>query len=221
MITQPLPHKEAQSTRPASEYILQPLREQIQLHIIPETSRASVTHAPNNTLACLQLLLGYEWLLAGADKLLLGTFPAQLSGLLNTSLSGGRLPGFFAATLRELVVPNATFFGSLIEWAELLAGLGLMSAGLLTLLNPLAGRFLAGPTATLFVATHRLLVRLAPLAAGGAALLGLSFFFLDGMPVPWFVASIAYGGSIDTGLFLAGISVILLVSQFTRRHQNR
>jgi len=64
----------------------------------------------------------------------------------------------------------------------------------------------------------RLLDVLAPLAAPAAGLLGLSFFFLDGLPTPWFTPSIAYGGAIDTGLFLAAASVVIAVSRLTRRH---
>ena len=221
MITHPLPHHEAPSSRPLSEDALRPHREQLQRHLASETRAARTVHFSNSTLALLQLLLGYEWLLAGADKLLLGTFPAQLSGLLQASLSGGHLPGFFAALLRGLVVPHAALFGLLIEWAELLAGLGLISAGLLTLLAPLALRLQAGLVVKLFITTQSLLEKLAPFAAGGAGMLGLSFFLLDGMPAPWLEPNITYGGSIDTGLFLALSSLILLVGQFTQRHQSR
>ena len=73
----------------------------------------------------------------------------------------------------------------------------------------------------MFVYGDRLLERLAPLAAMGAGLLGVSYFFLDGLPKPWFVPSIAFGGSIDTGLFLAAASVVLIVGQIMRRYQSR
>ena len=129
MITQPNPHIEDRPTTPP---------EQFETHIhLPRRS----TQSPNLALASLQLLVGYAWLLAGVDKLLLGTFPAQLGGLLHTTVEGGHLPGFFVALLRGLVVPNAVLFGFLIEWGETLAGLGLMTAGLLALLRPLAGRY--------------------------------------------------------------------------------
>ena len=179
------------------------------------------TRTPNIALVGLQLLVGYEWLLAGGDKLLLGTFPAQLGGLLNTLVSSGHLVGFFAAILQGLVAPNAVLFGYLIESGETLAGLGLMAAGLVALLRPLAGRSLSGRSATLFGYGDRLLERLAPLAAAGAGLLGVSYFFLDGTPSPWFVPSIAFGGSIDTGLFFAAASVVLIVSQFVQRQPGR
>src|SRR5262249_11823482 len=47
---------------------------------------------PNVALAGLQLLIGYQWLVSGVDKALLGTFPAQIGHLLVVQLDGGRLP---------------------------------------------------------------------------------------------------------------------------------
>ena len=171
-------------------------------------------------LAGLQLIVGYAWLLAGVDKLLFGVFPAQLGGLLRTSVGGGHLPGFFVAILRGLVMPNAVLFGYLIEWAETLAGLGLLAAGLVALLGPLAGRYFGG-TSAVFLFGARFLERLAPLAAIGAGLLGLSYYLLDGAPAPWFAPGIAFGGAIDAGLFLAVASMVLVVSQFVQRHYSR
>ena len=176
---------------------------------------------PNIALSGLQLLVGYEWLISGMDKILLGTFPSAMDGLLTASINGGRLPGFFAALLQTLVVPQAAFFGVLIEWGEALAGLGLLAAGSVTLLRPLAERYLKLRAAITFSHGANLLDRLAPVAAIGAGLLGLSFFLLDGVPLPWFSPSIAYGGAIDTGLFLALASVILLAGQLLPRHRAR
>ena len=220
MITQPNPHLEARPAAPDVQHKLPiPLPGRPRLRPTPQGTRAIDTHIPNIALAGFQLLIGYEWLLAGGDKLLLGLFPAQLGGMLLTLVSGGHLVGFFAAILQGLVAPNAVLFGYLIELGEALAGLGLMTAGLVALLRPLAGRYLSGMSGTLFVYGDRLLERLAPFAAIGAGLLGLSYFFLDGLPKPWFVPTIAFGGSIDTGLFLAAASVVLIVSQFVQRHQ--
>ncbi len=222
MITQPNPQLKDQLATPDVQHgphlhlpglsHLRPVR---------QDSRNTGTRTPNIVLAGLQLLVGYEWLLAGGDKFLLGTFPAQLGGLLNTLVSSGHLAGFFVAILQGLVAPNAVLFGYLIESGETLAGLGLVTSGLVALLRPLAGHFLSGASATLFVYGDRLLSRLAPLAAAGAGLLGLSYFFLDGTPSPWFVPSIAFGGSIDSGLFFAAASVVLIVSQFVQRQSSR
>jgi hypothetical protein len=222
MITQPAPHLEARPAAPAVQHRL-PIHFPGRPHLrpTPQGSRAIDTHLPNIALAGLQLLLGYEWLLAGGDKLLLGVFPAQLGGMLLTLVSGGHLVGFFAALLQGLVAPNALFFGYLIEVAETLAGLGLMAAGLVSLLRPLAGRYLSGTSATVFMYGDRLLARLALIAALGAGLLGVSYFFLDGLPEPWFIPSIAFGGSIDSGLFLALASMVLIVSQLMQRRLHR
>ncbi len=222
MITQPNPQLEAQPAKPDVQHrphVHLPGRPH--LRPVPESTRATGTRPLNIALAGLQLLIGYEWLLAGGDKLLLGGFPAQLGGLLNTLVSGGHLVGFFAAILQGLVAPNAVLFGYLIESGETLAGLGLVTAGLVALLRPLAGRYLSGTSATLFVYGDRLLQRLAPIAAIGAGLLGLSYFFLDGLPAPWFVPTIAFGGSIDNGLFLAAASVVLVVSQLVPQRSSR
>ncbi len=222
MITQPNPHIEA---RPAAPHIQHRppihLPRRSHLRSAPPETRATGTQSPNIALAGLQIIVGYEWLLAGGDKLLLGSFPAQLGKLVLTTVGGGQLVGFFAAILQELVVPNAVLFGYLIEWGETLAGLGLVTAGLLALLSPLVERSLGGRSAAMFVSGFRLVERLAPIAALGAGLLGLSYFFLDGLPKPWFVPTIAFGGSIDMGLFLAAASVVLVVSQFVQRQQMR
>lgn len=186
--------------------------------VVPQ---AATIHAgtPNIALAGLELLVGYEWLVSGVDKLLFGGFPAALHGLLAQTLGSGQLPGFFAGLLRALVLPNAVVFGYLIEWGETLAGLGLIAAGLVALLRPLARRYLSGGWEVAYSFVARLLGWLAPVAAAGAGLLALSFFFLDGLPTPWFAPSIAYGGAVDTGLFLAAASAVLLVSRVvgTRR----
>ena len=214
MITQPNPQIEA---RPATR----PIEREPHLRPAPLDKRTTDTRIPNIALVGLQLIIGYEWLLAGGDKLLLGAFPAQLNGMLLTLVSGGHLVGFFAAILQGLVAPNALLFGYLIELGETLAGLGLITAGLVALLRPLAGRYLRGTSATVFMFGDRLLGRLALFAAGGAGLLGVSYFFLDGLPAPWFIPSVAFGGSIDTGLFLAVASVVLIVGQLMQRHQSR
>ncbi len=118
-------------------------------------------------------------------------------------------------------MPHAALFGSLIEWGETLAGLGLMAAGLVALLRPLAGCSLSGMSARMFVFGDRLLASLALIAAIGTGLLGVSYFFLDGLPKPWFVLVRQRGLPIDMGLFLAIASVVLIVSQLMQRRPRR
>ena len=125
MITQPNPRLEARPAAPDVQH-RRPLRlpGRLRLRPRPQGTRSIDTHVPNIALAGFQLLIGYEWLLAGGDKLLLGTFPAHLGGMLLSLVKGGHLVGFFAALLQGLVTPHGVLFGSLIEWGETLAGLG-------------------------------------------------------------------------------------------------
>lgn len=228
MATQFDPHRTLRRARPAPRFTARP-------HVLPH-ARIHRSHArrmairrmplpgistPNLALTGLQLLVGYEWLVSGVDKALLGTFPDKMGGLLTAAISGARLPGFFAGLLQNLVLPNAQFFGVIVEWGEILAGLGLMAAGLVTLLRPLAERYLKLQAALIFSYSAHLLDALAPAAAIGAGLMGLSFFLLDGLPLPWFAPSIAYGGAIDTGLFLAVASVVLVAGQVLQRQQRQ
>jgi hypothetical protein len=203
--------------RPPHERLERLHRQRIASRLMPRITlrRAPLpgVSTPNIALAGLQLLIGYEWLVSGVDKVLLGTFPTTLPQLLTGATSGGRIPGFFAALLQHLVLPNAQLFGVVIEWSETLAGLGLIAVGLVALLRPLAERYLALRAALIYSYAARLLDALAPAAAVGAGLLGLSFFLLDGLPSPWFTPSIAYGGAIDTGLFLAVASAVLVIAQ--------
>jgi hypothetical protein len=177
-------------------------------------STAIRVERPNIALAGLELLIGYEFLLSGGDKLLYGAFPDTLGALLRGQLGGGHLPGAFAALLRVLVLPNAYLFGWLIELGEVLAGLGLLAAGLFALIRPLCEARMHGKWWRLFAATDRLVARAAPFAALGAGLLGLSFYLLDGTPTILPAPSVAYGGALDTGLFLAAGCAVVLAARW-------
>jgi thiosulfate dehydrogenase [quinone] large subunit len=170
----------------------------------------------NIAFAGLQLVIGYQWLVSGVDKLLLGTFPAQMGHLLAGQVGSGKLPGYFAALLQALVVPNAPAFGYAIMLGETLAGLGLIAAGLLALLRPLAEAHLVGRLWRVFALADRLVTGLAPLAAAGAGLLGLSYYLLDGAPTLWFMPSLAYGGAIAPGMLVALASLVLVAAQVVR-----
>src|SRR5690242_3171168 len=77
----------------------------------PQTTAVSHATSTNVALAGLQLVIGYQWLVSGVDKILLGAFPAQVGPLLMGQISSGKLPTAFAALLRTVVVPSAPVFG--------------------------------------------------------------------------------------------------------------
>lgn len=160
----------------------------------------------------LQAALGYEWLVSGLDKALYGRFPATLGSLLAGVLHGGAVPAAFAALLRAVALPHPLFFGWLIEWSETLAGLALLGAALVELLRPLMERHLTPETRRQWwEPAHRVVDALALAAAVGTALLGLSFYLLDGAPAFWPEPSVAFGGAIDTGLLLAALAAPLAI----------
>jgi hypothetical protein len=175
---------------------------------------------PDLALAGLQLVLGYEWLVSGADKLLYGTFSQALGPLLTGTLRNSAIPAPFADVLRAAVVPHAAVFAILVEWGETLTGLGLIAAGAAALLAPWAERRLGWQAARWVTRGHQIVDSLAVAAAAAAGVMGLSFYALDGAPTPWFTPSIAFGGALDTGLLLTLGSAVLLaaaVGQWLRR----
>jgi uncharacterized membrane protein YphA (DoxX/SURF4 family) len=173
---------------------------------------AALRQRPSIALAGLQLILGYEWLASGVDKLLYGAFPRTLGSLVGGVLRGGAVPAPFADLLRHVVIPHGVLFGVLIEWGETLAGLGLLAAGVAALAVPIIERRANHRVARLVAGGRRLLDPLAVIAAAGAGLMGLSFYALDGAPSPWFMPSVAFGGALDTGLMLALGSLVLVAA---------
>src|SRR5258708_19449589 len=57
-----------------------------------EETRATSPQPRNIALAGLQLLVGYEWLVSGGDKLLFRFFPPRPGALLSPSFSSVPLP---------------------------------------------------------------------------------------------------------------------------------
>jgi uncharacterized membrane protein YphA (DoxX/SURF4 family) len=161
-------------------------------------------------LAGLQLLLGYQLFLSGADKLLYATFPASLGRLLIGTLAGATIPAPFAAFLRAVVLPHSVLFGYLVEWGETLAGLGLLSGALVALAAPVLQRRVRPALAPWLARLASIIARLAVAAAGGAALMGLTFYLLDGAPSQWLTPSVAFGGALDAGMLLLLGSLALL-----------
>lgn len=184
-------------------------------------SERMVAHTHTIALAGLQLLLGYEWLVSGVDKLFYANFPGALGGLLASTLQGGHIPAPFAALLRAVVLPHGAAFGVLVEWGETLAGLGLIAGALVALLAPVLRGRLAPSAAHWLALSERAMAWLAPAAALGAGLMGLSFYLLDGAPSQWFMPSVAFGGALDTGLMLALSSVVLLADAATGWRSDR
>ncbi len=87
--------------------------------------------------------------------------------------------------------------------------------------RPLVEAHMKGRPWMIFAMTDRLVTGLAPLAAAGAVLLGLSYYLLDGAPTLWFTPSLAYGGAIAPGMVVALASLVLVVAQMYQARTNQ
>ncbi|MGF9853566.1 DoxX family membrane protein [Bacillus paramobilis] len=84
-------------------------------------------------LLFLRLYIGYTWLSAGIGKLTGQSFDA--SGFLKGAIAqaSGDHPavqGWWADFLQHFALPNAELFSFLVQWGEILVGLGLILGGL-------------------------------------------------------------------------------------------
>lgn len=81
-------------------------------------------------LALIQAIVGYEWLVSGANKVLSGQFPQGLAAALDGGLKGNP-NGWYVSFVRAVVLPHSVFYGYLIELAEVGIGLALLGGALL------------------------------------------------------------------------------------------
>ena len=144
----------------------------------------------------LRVFLGYEWLVAGWEKL---TDP---TGVWVGEKAGTAISGFFAGAIAKAVgahpsvatwygnflqnfaLPNAKFFSYLITFGEIMVGISLI-LGLFTIIGLLAGGFmnlnymLAGTTSTNPVLyTYTFILLMVMMVGTGTYVIGLDHFVL-------------------------------------------
>jgi thiosulfate dehydrogenase [quinone] large subunit len=86
-------------------------------------------------MAAVQGILGWEWLVSGSNKVLSGTFPSGLGGTLSDRLKGNP-NGWYVSLIQSVILPHSLFFGYVIEIAEVLAGIALITGALLLIGGP-------------------------------------------------------------------------------------
>lgn len=123
-------------------------------------------------LAAFQAILGYEWLISGANKLISGRFPQGLADTLHEGM-GDNPNVWYSGFLHAVVIPQSIFFGYLIEFAELAMGIALL-AGALALIGRLPAR---GERGFALAAGE---IAAAAVAALGCAFLCVNFHFFMG-----------------------------------------
>jgi thiosulfate dehydrogenase [quinone] large subunit len=149
-------------------------------------------------LCAVQLVLAYEWLVSGINKLINPNFTVQLASTLRQSIDGNPY-SWYVGFLRQVVLPHASLFGVLTELGELAIGVTLMVGVVLWLRLP-DSRI-----------TH-LVGRAASLALAGAAFLSLNYFFQGGSPLPWVDPANAFNEGVDIDILIPLLAVTLLVA---------
>src|SRR5579884_2179576 len=86
-------------------------------------------------VAALQMILGWEWLMSGCNKLFSGTFPQGLADALGEGVKGNP-NDWYVGFLQNVVLPNSIFFGYLIQWTEITIGIVLLGGAALLLTKP-------------------------------------------------------------------------------------
>lgn len=135
-----------------------------------ETAAARLYGIP--AVACvLQIVVAYEWIVSGLDKIGNAHFDSQLVSVLQQSSQGSRY-GWYISLLHQFMLPNHTLFALLVQVTEPILGLALLFGGALGLLR-LQARVMIF---TALAVTAALL---------GSAFLSLNYFFQGDGPIPW------------------------------------
>src|SRR5438270_3938815 len=87
-------------------------------------------------VACaLQIVLAYEWLVSGLNKIGNRHFDSQLMSILQQSPQGSRY-GWYASLLHQLVLPYHGLFALLVQVTEPALGAALLLGGAIGLIRP-------------------------------------------------------------------------------------
>jgi len=149
-------------------------------------------------LYVMQLILAYEWLLSGLDKVANPTFGAQLPTVLRGSTIVNRY-GWYSTLLKDVVLPHASLLAPMVELAELAIGSVLIASADLWMWQPLA-------RLTRYVGWA------ACLALVGAVVLSLNYSFQQGTPLPWIDAAQAFSPGMGIDMLIALLSLQLLAA---------
>jgi thiosulfate dehydrogenase (quinone) large subunit len=150
------------------------------------------------SLYVMQLILAYEWLLSGLDKVANPSFGPQLPTVLRGSTIVNRY-GWYSTFLKDVVLPHASLLAPMVELAELAIGTVLIASAALWMWQPLA-------RLTRYVGWA------ACMALVGAVLLSLNYSFQQGTPLPWIDAAQAFSPGMGIDMLIALLSLPLLVA---------
>lgn len=172
-----------------------------------EPLAARQTGIPAVACVLLQLILAYEWLISGLDKIGTARFDSQLVVVLQQGTQGSRY-GWYVSLLHQFVLPNHSLFALLVQVTEPALGLALLLGGSLGLLRPYTRIIVYGALA-------------ASAALLGSAFLSLNYFFQGNCPIPWINTSNSFVPGVNINILVALISLVLLAANLRLLYQSR
>ncbi len=146
-------------------------------------------------LAVVQIVLAYEWLVSGIDKLVVAHFTVHEQTALHQSIRGNPYP-WYAWVIQHILLPYRSLLVALVPFAEAIIGILLLLGAILWVLTP----------------RHRITeyaAWTASVALVAAAFLELNYFFQGGTPLPWIDPRNAYTPGVDIDIVLPLISLVL------------
>jgi thiosulfate dehydrogenase (quinone) large subunit len=153
--------------------------------------------------AAVQVVIAWEWLVSGVNKVLSGTFPQGLASTLKDGAENN--PNrWYVAILHDIVIPHSVAFGYAIEITEILIAMALIvGAGVLV-----------SPIRRPGTPQHRLAVgeiTAATIASLLCAFLCVNFHFYmgDGI-IPWFDPAKPFDEGITLDTLMPPLSVLIL-----------
>jgi hypothetical protein len=149
-------------------------------------------------LLVIQIGIGYEWFMSGLTKIYRGGFASGLGADLREKSLGAE--GWYRGILLHQVVPHANVFGYLIEWGELVVGLGFIVAA--------AWWLYRGELASRRVRISIYVTTIAAALAG--TFMAVNFHIANGSPHAWAIPRDGFDESVDLDSLLPYIQLILL-----------
>ena len=162
------------------------------------TSGTTVGRIPLIGLLFVQLFVGYEWFMSGVTKIVRGGFPSGLGAELADKSTGAA--HWYRSFLEDLIIPNASAVGYLIEIGELLVGITLIAAALVWLLRwerlPRGGRLTV--------------LAMTVLASLAGIVMAVNFHFANGAPHPWLIPKSGFDEGVDLDSVLPLVQFVLI-----------
>lgn len=149
-------------------------------------------------LLVVQVLVGYEWFISGLAKIVRGGFPSGLAGEL-TDMSKSDT-SWYRDFLDNVIIPNASVFGYLIEVGEFAVGIALIGAALVWMFR----------WSTFSYGGRMGLLWVTALASLAGLFMNVNFHLAGAGTHPWLLPGDAFEEGVDLDSLLPAIQIVMI-----------